>query len=230
MFGHVEGAFTGALKAKKGLLEEAHEGSLFLDEIGEMPMDLQAKLLRVVETREFYRVGDPKARRVDIRLIAATNRDLQKEIEAGRFRQDLFYRLSVFAVHLPSLRERAEDIDLLATHFVQDFANKTNKGQFKINAGFLKALKSHPWKGNIRELKNVIERAVILAEGSELTSDLLPSDFNTNGDEASLTMEAAEKKHIQKVLNSVQGNKAQAAKLLDIGLTTLYQKIKDYSL
>jgi two-component system NtrC family response regulator len=229
LFGHAEGAFTGAMKAKKGLLEEAQEGTLFLDEIGEMPLELQAKLLRVVESKEFYRVGDPKVRQADIRLIAATNRDLEKEVASGHFRQDLFYRLSVFTIQLPSLQDRADDIELLAKYFIREFTNKTNKTALTTDDGFLKALRKHSWKGNIRELKNIIERSVILSEGF-LTVDLLPTDFDLSGDPLSMTLETAEKKHIQKVLNHVQGNKAHAAKLLDIGLTTLYQKLKDYSL
>jgi two-component system NtrC family response regulator len=229
LFGHAEGAFTGAMKAKKGLLEEAQEGTLFLDEIGEMPLELQAKLLRVVESKDYYRVGDPKMRRADVRLIAATNRDLEKEVSSGHFRQDLFYRLSVFNIKLPSLQDRTDDIELLTKHFVIEFTNQTNKTALAIEDSFLKAIRKHNWRGNIRELKNVIERSVILSEGS-LTADLLPVDFDISGEALSMTLEAAEKKHIQKVLHYVQGHKAQAAKLLDIGLTTLYQKLKDYGL
>jgi two-component system, NtrC family, response regulator len=230
LFGHAEGAFTGAMKSKKGFVDEAQEGTLFLDEIGELPLDLQAKLLRVVESKEYYRVGDPKPHKVDFRLIAATNRNLEKEVEAGHFRQDLYYRLSVFVVQLPSLRERTDDIELLASHFVNEFANKTNKGSLTIHGDFLRSLKKHAWKGNIRELKNVIERSVILADGQELTQELLSSDFEMEEGVLSFSLESAEKKHIQKVLAYTQGNKANAAKLLGIGLTTLYQKIKDYSL
>jgi two-component system NtrC family response regulator len=230
LFGHAEGAFTGAIRSKKGLIEEAQDGTLFLDEIGEMPIELQAKLLRVVEAREYYRVGDTKLRKTEARLIAATNRNLEKEVEHGRFRQDLFYRLSVFTIPLPSLQDRTEDIHDLAKHFVREFANKTNKPAPEMDDGFVKALKTHAWKGNIRELKNVVERCVILCESTRLSTDLLPSDFVASGDNDSLTLESVEKKHIQKVLNYAQGNKSQAAKLLDIGLTTLYQKLKDYNL
>jgi len=230
LFGHAEGAYTGALKSKKGLLEEAQEGTLFLDEIGETPLDLQAKLLRVVETREFYRVGETKPRMVNIRLIAATNRKLEEEVKAGHFREDLYYRLSVFVIGLPSLRERRDDIRLLAEHFVQEFANKTNKRPPKMDPSFIKGLETHSWHGNIRELKNVIERSVILSDSDGLTADLLPPGFNAEIDRDSLSLDAAEKRHIQKVLRMTAGNKAQAAKLLEIGLTTLYQKIKDYSL
>lgn len=224
LFGHAEGAFTGALKSKKGLIEEAQEGTLFLDEVGEMPIDLQSKLLRLVETREYYRVGDPKARLANVRFIAATNRNLEKEVQDGRFREDLFYRLSVFVINLPSLRERKDDIELLADHFVREFAHKTNRGPMKMEPAFVRALENHLWKGNIRELKNVIERCVILSDTNDLSASLLPAET----DENNLTLEAAEKQHIQKVLKIANGNKAQAAKLLGIGLTTLYQKIKDY--
>jgi len=229
LFGHAEGAFTGAVRSKKGLLEEAQEGTLFLDEIGEMPMDLQAKLLRVVESREYFRVGDPKPRQANIRFITATNRDLEGEIKEGNFREDLYYRFSVFVIKLPSLRERKEDIGLLAGYFAKEFAAKTNKSNVNLTGSFLTALKNHPWKGNIRELKNVIERCVILSDTNELTADILPGDFNTDGENA-LTLESVEKHHILKVLKITDGNKTQAAKLLDIGLTTLYQKLKDYGI
>jgi two-component system, NtrC family, response regulator len=230
LFGHVEGAFTGASRTKKGLLEEAHEGTLFLDEIGEMNIDVQAKFLRVLEAGEFYRVGETKTRKVNIRVIAATNRNLEQEVEAGHFRRDLFYRLSVFTLTIPPLRERKEDIELLAQHFVKEFSLKTNKRVMRMHAGFLKALQGHLWKGNIRELKNVIERCVILADRDELTPQLLPSDFNVDTGSDAFDLDSVMKKHIQKVLIHSQGNKTAAAKLLGIGLTTLYQKIKDYGL
>ncbi|MEI9920969.1 MAG: sigma-54 dependent transcriptional regulator [Bacteroidota bacterium] len=218
LFGHAEGAFTGATRSKRGLIEEAQEGTLFLDEVGEMPLDLQAKLLRVVESREYYRVGDPKPRQANVRFITATNRNLETEVKDGRFREDLFYRLSVFVIQLPPLRERKEDISL----FAEVFSHK------KIDKDFLNALEKHYWKGNVRELKNVIERCEILSDSDTLTADLLPSDFNN--DESSLTLDSVEKRHIQKVLKIAAGNKTQAAKLLGIGLTTLYQKIKDYGI
>jgi two-component system, NtrC family, response regulator len=229
LFGHVEGAYTGANKARKGYLEEAHEGTLFLDEIGEMNIELQAKLLRVIETGEFYRVGDSKVRRVNVRFLAATNKDLEHESASGHFRSDLYYRLSVFTISLPALRERKDDIPLFVAHFIRQFSLKTNKPAPQVSNDFLKALKDHPWKGNIRELKNVIERSVILA-GKELDASVLPSDFCTDDDGNPFELAHAEKKHIKKVLTHVDGNKTQAAKLLGIGLTTLYQKIKDYGL
>jgi len=230
LFGHAEGSFTGATKTKKGLLEEAHEGTLFLDEIGEMNIDLQAKILRVLETGEFYRVGESKSRKVNIRLIAATNRDLEQEIKNGKFREDLFYRLSVFIIQIPPLRERQEDIETLANHFIQSFSAKTNKQVKTMDENFLRALKSHPWKGNIRELKNVIERCVILVDGNKLTADLLPFDFNVSTDPNVFDLAVIEKNHIQKVLRHTQGNKTEAARLLNIGLTTLYRKIQDYGI
>lgn len=229
LFGHVEGAFTGASKSKKGLVEEADEGTLFMDEIGEMPLDLQAKVLRLVEAREFYRVGDTKLRHVNVRIIAATNRHLEKEIQAGHFRQDLFYRLSVFSIQLPPLRNRIDDISDLVKGFVAEFSLKTNQPLLSVSADFIEILKRHPWRGNVRELKNVIERCVILASTSVLDASSLPSDFTTDFEDR-LDLASAEKQHIQKVLRHTHGNKTQAARILDIGLTTLYQKIKDYNL
>lgn len=229
LFGHAEGAFTGANKAAKGYLEEAHEGTLFLDEIGEMNIDLQAKLLRVIETGEFYRVGESKLRRVNVRFIAATNRNLAVESERGTFRSDLYYRLSVFSITLPALRERKQDIRALADFFIRQFSLKINRKMPMVSAGFMKALEGHAWKGNIRELKNIIERSVILAD-EELFESVLPSDFMTDQDSESLDLASVEKHHIRKVLGIANGNKTQAAKLLGIGLTTLYQKLKDFNL
>jgi len=237
MFGHTEGAFTGAIKNKKGLFEEANTGTIFLDEIGEMNIDLQAKLLRVIETGQFIKVGESATTKVDVRLIAATNRNLPKEIEAGRFRQDLFYRLSVFEIKLPPLRERVNDIEELAKNLLHIFAAKTNKKINSLSADFLEALKMHNWPGNIRELKNVIERAVILSSGDMLTADTLPFEINnaqvqTTGQKtlSAFDLASAEKLHIQKVLNYTSGNKTEAAKLLNIGLTTLYRKIEEYNI
>lgn len=229
LFGHAEGAFTGAVKTKKGYVEEAHEGTLFLDEIGEMDIELQAKLLRILETGEFYRVGDSKLRKVNVRVIAATNRDLERESEAGLFRKDLFYRLSVFTISLPYLRDRKEDIPVLAKYFIRQFSMKTNKNELQVTNEFMDALQQHHWKGNIRELKNVIERCVILAD-RELNVSVLPGDFNLESDGMALDLASVEKNHIRKVLQQCDGNKTQAAKLLGIALTTLYQKIKEYKL
>lgn len=236
MFGHKAGAFTGATKDQKGLFDEANNGTIFLDEIGEMALDLQAKLLRVLETGEFMRVGETKPTKVNVRIISATNRVLQKEIEAGHFREDLYYRISVFQIHLPPLRERLMDIEPLTQHFLPAFALKTKKHIKSVTNEYYEALKQHPWHGNIRELKNIIERSVILCD-DELTVEHLPLEFqhNTTQSQQGKTLSAfelasAEKLHIQKVLNYTNGNKTKTAELLGIALTTLYRKISEYSL
>ncbi|RYU97050.1 sigma-54-dependent transcriptional regulator [Emticicia agri] len=235
LFGHKQGAFTGAIKDKKGLIEEANGGTLLLDEIGEMPLELQAKLLRVLETSEFIKLGDTKPTKSDFRLIAATNRDLKHEYEANHFRSDLYFRLSVFEIHLPPLRERVKDIELLARHFMQQFSAKTNKRVEKIEDECLEKLESYEWVGNIRELKNIIERAIILADTNTLTADLLPVDIQqprqpNKGTLSAFSMASVEKLHIQKVLNYTKGNKAETARLLEIGIATLYRKIEEYGL
>ncbi|WDF54969.1 sigma-54-dependent transcriptional regulator [Mucilaginibacter sp. KACC 22063] len=230
LFGYKTGAFTGAVKDKKGLLEEADGGTLFLDEIGEMNIDLQAKLLRVLESGEFIKVGETRTQKINVRIIAATNRNLEEEIGKGNFREDLFYRLSVFTINLPSLNERKEDIALLATYYLKQFSDKTNKKISEIEPGMLARLENHHWKGNIRELKNVIERSVILTDGQALTADSLP--FNTNDVYTGTPFEMAEveKRHIAWMLNHTKGNKAEAARLMKIGLTTLYRKMEEFGL
>ncbi len=232
LFGHVAGAFTGAVKDKKGFFEEARGGTIFLDEIGEMPVELQAKLLRVLEAQEFYKVGEAKPVKTDVRVIAATNRHLEQEITAGHFREDLFYRLSVFQISLPSLNERRKDIPLLATWFIQQFSPKLNKRLTGMSPAFLQALQQHSWKGNIRELRNVIERAAILTDTDILDVSSLPFDFQQGVDSTPSSMRLAdmERSHIIRVLAHVKGNKTKAAELLDIGLTTLYNKIKEYNI
>jgi len=231
LFGYKKGAFTNATTDKKGLLEEAHEGTLFLDEIGEMNLDLQAKLLRVLETQSFYKLGDSKPTTVNIRIIAATNKNLQTESDKGNFRSDLFYRLSVFQIQLPSLNSRKEDIKLLAEHFLQVYATKANPRVKKMSKEFVEQLTNHNWKGNIRELKNVIERAVILTEEEELMPDMLPfTKTQTIAEGENLSISSLEKQHIQKILSQTGGNKAEAAKVLGIGLTTLYRKLEEYKI
>jgi DNA-binding NtrC family response regulator len=234
IFGHKAGAFTGAIKDKQGLIEEANTGTLFLDEIGEMPVELQAKLLRVLESSEFIKVGDTKSTKVDVRIIAATNRNLQEEVKEGKFREDLFYRLNVFSITLPALRERKKDIPLLAEHFLQVFAQKTNQRLEGMDKDFLAHLQQHDWKGNIRELKNVMERAVILADGPKLTLLNLPLELQTNHEHSqtlsAFDLASVEKLHIQRVLNHTKGNKTETARLLNIGLTTLYRKIEEYQI
>lgn len=235
LFGHKAGAFTGAAKDKKGLIEEANLGTLFLDEIGELHIDLQAKLLRVLETSEFIKVGDTRSTRVNVRIIAATNRDLQQDVAEGKFREDLFYRLNVFVISLPPLRSRKKDIPLIAAYYLPFFAKKSNKRIDGMSSEFLEHLQQHEWKGNIRELKNIIERAVILADGPQLTVDDLPTElqvasFQAHGPLSAFDLASVEKLHIQRVLNHTKGNKTEAARLLNIGLTTLYRKIDEYRL
>jgi DNA-binding NtrC family response regulator len=235
LFGHKAGAFTGALKDKKGLLEEAHRGTLFLDEIGEMSPDLQAKLLRVLESGEFLKVGETKPQRVEVRIIAATNRNLQTEAEQGHFRLDLFYRLAAFQIHLPSLNERRKDIPALAQYFLTVFSSKLNKKVTQMDAAFLEKLQHHNWKGNVRELRNVLERACILTDTETLTINHLPLDiqFETSNPQQSVpsfALSEMEKQHIRRILAHTGGNKTKAAELLGIGLTTLYAKIKEYGL
>lgn len=235
MFGHKAGSFTGALKDKKGLFEEADNGTIFLDEIGEMAFELQAKLLRILETGEYIKIGDTKPTRVNVRVVAATNRNLPEEITAGRFREDLFYRLSVFQIHLPPLRERAGDVRILAKAFVKDFSVRLARPVTEITPAFLEALEQQPWKGNIRELRNVIERSLIVCESERLDVADLPLDIqNTHYEQSdettpgSFELSAMERRHIARVLEYTKGNKTEAARLLKIGLTTLYRKIEEY--
>ncbi|MGD1319668.1 sigma-54-dependent transcriptional regulator [Chryseobacterium sp. 2R14A] len=237
LFGHKAGAFTGAVKDSKGIFEEANLGTVFLDEIGEMPLDLQAKLLRVLESGEFLKVGDSKPIKTDVRIIAATNRDLEKEIENGNFREDLYYRINIFKINLPSLRERTSDIELIADFFLKTFSRKIGKNISAVSSAYLKALKNHRWKGNIRELRNVIERSVILTDSSILDIESLPPDIAENNSDnesnklmSAFSMASAEKMQIQKVLNHTKGNKSEAARLLEIGIATLYRKIEEYKI
>ena len=235
MFGHKAGAFTGALKETKGLFEEADNGTIFLDEIGEMAFDLQAKLLRILETGEFLKIGDTKPVKVNVRVIAATNRDLAKEIADGHFREDLFYRLSVFHIHLPPLRERVDDIPLHVEAFVSALSSKIGKTIRTISPDYVRILKRYPWKGNVRELRNVVERSLIISDGDTLTADTLPLTIqnpqdNTDSSYSGFDLDGVEKMHIQKVLKYTNGNKTETSRLLGIGLTTLYRKIEEYGL
>jgi DNA-binding NtrC family response regulator len=231
LFGHKAGAFTGATKDKKGLIELADGGTLFLDEIGEMNIDLQAKLLRVIENGEFIKLGDVKTTKVNVRIIAATNRDLLKSIAESTFREDLYYRLNVFTISLPPLREHAEDIPALAKHFLAHYAAKEIRPVLHINKEALQLLQQHAWKGNIRELRNVLERATIMADGDTILPEHLPFEIQKQSTGSSnLTLASVEKDHIQKVLRYTNGNKTKAAALLGIGLTTLYRKMEEYKL
>ena len=235
IFGHKAGAFTGALKDKKGLFEEANHGTIFLDEIGEMAYGLQAKLLRVLETGEYIKVGDTKPTKIDVRIVSATNRNLKEEIANSNFREDLYFRLSVFHLHLPPLRERREDIPELAAAFLKFFAAKMGKQVKGFAADCQVWMQSYAWPGNVRELRNVIERALIICD-DYITLDDMPLDFRSStlsgsaadGDDFELA--EAEHRHIQRVLQYTKGNKAEAARLLKIGLTTLYRKIEEYGI
>ncbi len=233
MFGYKAGAFTGANKNKKGLFEEAHMGTLFLDEIGELDLSLQAKFLRVLETNDFIKPGDTKPTQVDVRIIAATSRNLEDEIKKGNFRSDLYYRISVMKITLPSLKERGEDIPMLTEIFVDYFSKKLKKKINKVPEEFFEKLKQYSFPGNIRELRNVIERAIILSEDGILNEKLLPQEFlfeNRNRTSDSLKLEDIEKNHIISVLEKTNGNKTKTAEILGIGLTTLYRKIQAYGI
>lgn len=232
LFGYKAGAFTGAMKDKPGLFEVANHGTVFLDEIGEMAFDLQARLLRVLETGEYIKVGDTKPTKVDVRIISATNRDLKKEIENGHFREDLYFRLSVFQIHLPPLRERKEDIEMQAETFLKRFSTKLKKEIKGMTSEVVDILKGAEWRGNIRELKNVMERSAIVCD-EEVTVQDLPIDLQCAGmDEEQgkeeFELAVIEQKHITKVLQYTRGNKTEAARLLKIGLATLYRKIEAY--
>jgi len=236
LFGHKAGSFTGAIKDKRGLFEEANGGTIFLDEIGELDPELQAKLLRVLESQQFLKIGDTKPTQVNVRILAATNRDLQAELETSHFRSDLYYRLSVFQITLPPLRERKKDIILLAEYFMQYFASKVKKQVNAMSEAFTDKLEAYGWPGNIRELKNVIERAVILCEGTDLDETLLPYEIQhlqparSGSSLSAFDLSSVEKLHIQRVLNHTHGNRAEAARLLNIGIATLYRKLKEYGL
>ena len=232
MFGYKAGAFTGATKDKKGLFEQADKGTIFLDEVGEMSQTLQVKLLRALETGEFIPVGDTKTKRVDVRVIAATHRSLKNMVDKNEFREDLFYRLSVFTIELPPLRERGNDVILLTKIFIDAFAAKMNRTINSVDDAFFEAIKNNSWHGNIRELRNVIERSIILSSDGILKLKDLPIDIqlskSSNIDWVELA--AVEKTHICRMLQYTGGNKTEAARLMKIGLTTLYRKIEEYGI
>lgn len=232
LFGHKAGAFTGATKDKKGLIETAQGGTLFLDEIGEMSLDLQPKLLRLLENGTYMRVGDTKEQTADIRLITATNRNLKQEVDRGHFRDDLYYRIAVFHIELPPLRERTEDIPLLTTHYLEFYNSKTDKKITSISKEAMSVMQRCVWQGNVRELKNTIERAVILEDTNAITVSSLPVSMlqHSSSETNSFQLSDVEKMHIQKVLTHTKWNKSEAARLMNIGLATLYRKIEEYGL
>ncbi len=237
LFGYKAGAFTGANKNKKGLFEEANYGTIFLDEIGEIEISLQAKLLRVLETNSFIKAGDTKTTHVDVRIISASNRNLEEEIENGNFRPDLYYRISVMKITLPSLRDRKEDIPVLINEFTKFYREKLNRNIKEIEPGFIQKLEGYNFPGNIRELRNLVERAVILTSGDVLNEDVLPAELLLNKPEVypsspkeNYRLDNLEKDHIIKTLRLVDGNKTKAAEMLGIGLTTLYRKLQSYGI
>lgn len=233
LFGHRKGAFTGAESDKEGIFTAANGGSVFLDEVAEIPLNLQVNLLRVIQQREVKPVGSNSHIPFDTRIIAATNKDLEKEVEEGRFREDLYYRLNVVEIPLPPLSERREDIPLLVHHFLRKYSRELKRDLKGIESEAMTALISHRWKGEVRELENIIERTVLLGEGDYISLEDLPHSFRTGEvehrvDRESLdqAVEAFEKHHIQRVLNRAGGNKSEAARLLGIDPSTLYRKME----
>jgi len=235
LFGHEKGAFTGAVALKQGLFEVADRGTLFLDEVAEMSPAMQAKLLQVLDSREFRRVGGTRLHRVDVRIVAATNKSMQREVEAGRFREDLYYRLNVVNILVPPLRERREDIPVLAEHFLARF--QASAGVRKtLSPDALQSLIEYPWPGNVRELSNIIERLVILTPGGVIGSDALPANIRSprpgvpEAPAGPASLAQMERLHIARVLRETGGKKMQAARILAIDLKTLNKKIRDYQI
>lgn len=244
LFGSEKGAYTGAYKRKIGKVELANKGTLFLDEVGDIPLPLQSKFLRFLQEKTFERLGGEETYKVDVRIIAATNKDLKSEVKKGKFREDLYYRLSVFPINLPPLRKRKEDILLLAKHFINQFSTELGKGKKKLSPRTKGLLKNYRWPGNIRELQNIIERAVILTEGDTITPEDIgiKESFESIESEIEITEEMslreassigkriAEKKLISSVLIKTGGNKSKAAKILGVSYKTLLERIKELEL
>ncbi len=238
LFGHEKGAFTGAATRRIGKFESANGGTIFLDELAEMSPSIQAKLLRVLQEREFERLGGNEMVKVDIRLISATNKNLEEEVRKGNFREDLFYRVSVFPIRLPSLRERKDDIPLLAAHFLERYCKRENKAITGIQSGALKVLMAYHWPGNVRELENAIERAVVITSAREITLQDIPPHIAAMGQEDMIQPESSLPRWIEKLEEDVmrrtllecEGNISQAAKKLGIGRATIYRKAKKYNL
>ncbi len=242
LFGHVKGAFTDAIRTKKGLFEEADEGTIFLDEIGELPAQLQVKLLRVLQDGEIRRVGESKSIQINVRIIAATVKDLAREVNEGRFRDDLFYRLNVLHLYIPPLRERKEDIPLLIQHFINKHNQNLNKHVKEVDSKALELLMNYKWPGNVREVENTIERALVLTDGEKIELDNLPFEIQNFQNEVPMVPMAEEEYSvkkgsrmlemglIRKALRKTKGNHTQAARLLEISHRALLYKIKDYGI
>jgi len=230
LFGHEKGAFTGAHTTKIGLMEEANQGTLFLDEVGDLSLSHQARLLRAIETGTFRRVGGNVDIRVNVRVISATNKDLPAEVNAGRFRRDLFHRLNAFVITIPPLRDRRDDIPLLVDYFLQQIRRRFPVRATHFSPQALKWLENQPWHGNVRELRNLVERASVIAKNEEIQLQDLSSELNIYFPEKFSTLEEIEKTHIIKALQYTQGNVVSAAELLGIGKSTLYRKIAEYQI
>jgi two-component system response regulator HydG len=235
LFGHEKGAFTGAVMTRMGRFEQASGGTLFLDEIADMSLSLQAKILRAIQEREIERVGGRQVIPVDVRLMAATNRDLRRAVESGRFREDLYYRLAVVTLRLPNLSQRGDDLRLLTAHFARQFAQRYGKRIEFISDRALELMHSHPWVGNVRELRNVIERAVIIADGTVLSEDCLPEELRgavlaSNRSALPLSLAEAEARHIARVLEHTAGHINAAATILGIHRNTLARKMRQYGI
>jgi DNA-binding NtrC family response regulator len=237
LFGYKRGAFTGAAQDKVGLLKAADKGTVFFDEIGEMPLALQVKLLRALQERECYPLGSNDPVSFDVRVLCATNRNLEAEVRAGRFREELLYRINVININLPALRERKDDIPLLANHFLRKSEKSLGRTGMRFSKGAIRLLLHYPWPGNVRELENTVERAAILAETDVIHSHDLPDKLRapsavavSNIDSTGLTLEELEREHIRRVLEKVEGDKARAAQALGIHLSTLYRKVQRYRL
>jgi DNA-binding NtrC family response regulator len=231
LFGHVKGSFTGAVNSQEGLFQRARGGTIFLDEIGEMPLSLQPKLLRVLEEKTILPVGSTNPVKVNVRILAATNRDLKTDVEAGRFREDLFYRLNVFEINIPPLRKRLDDLPRLVEHLIQRHNLEMNTTYKGVDSATMRILMSFPWKGNVRELDNVLERAMILGDGEWIRPADLPGqpadaeEFNSE-DNLSAAIDLYEKSHIERTLKKAAGDKMRAAELMGLSLSTLYRKLE----
>ena len=234
LFGHRRGAFTGASANKKGLFEHANGGTVFLDEVAEMPLSMQAKLLRFLQTGEIRPVGDETVRRVDVRLVTATNKELEREVESGRFREDLYYRLAVIPIHVPALRERREDIPELCAHFLRSLGARSGKAIEGVEGDALQLLMEHPWPGNVRELENVVERGVALCQGARIGIEDLPHRLRERPILAPAqpvqSLPSLEKRHILDTLDRVGWNRKRAAELLQISTTTLWRRLKEFGI